>query len=177
MPPPWREQVLSKTHDRKSFDCGVEALNRYLQQYALQNQKSGVSKTLVAVPEARPTQILGYYSLAPTSIDFEQVPEPLAKRLPRYPIPAYLLARLAVDKSSQGVGLGGQLLLGAGERCLAAAVEVGGVFMMIEAKDQDAAGWYECFGAVRSDANELLLMLPLTAIEAALQAAAGTRDP
>jgi GNAT superfamily N-acetyltransferase len=169
--PPWGEEVLSKKHERKSFDCGVEALNRYLQEYAWQNQKSGVSKTIVAVPEGRPTQILGYYSLAPTSIDFEQVPKDLARRLPRYPIPAYLLARLAVDKSIQGAGLGGQLLLGAGERCLAAAVEVGGVFMMIEAKDEEAALWYERFGAVRADANELLLMLPLTSIEAALKAA------
>lgn len=169
--PPWREEVLTKMHDRKSFHCGVEALDRYLQQYAWQNQKSGVSKTIVAVPEERPTQILGYYSLAPTSIDFEQVPKDLSRRLPRYPIPAYLLARLAVDKSLQGAGLGGQLLLGAGERCLTAAVEVGGVFMMIEAKDEDAAQWYERFGAVRSDANEWLLMLPLTSIEAALRAA------
>lgn len=168
--PDWREEVLSRAHDRRAFDCGVQPLNEYLQRYAWQNEKTGVSKTVVAASTECPGRVLGYYSLAPRSIDFEVVPEALAKRLPRYPIPAYLLARLAVDKSVQGGGLGAQLFLGAGERCLAAASEAGGAFMLVEAKDLQAVRWYERFGATPSDADPLLLILPLAVIDAAVGA-------
>lgn len=162
--PEWREEQLGRRHDRDSFDCGVPELNTYLKKYARQNQEAGVSLTTVAISKKDPKQILGYYSLAPVSISLDKVPKLLKKRLPEYPIPGYRLARLAVDARFQRVGLGGQLLLGAGERCLAAAAEVGGLFMVIDAKDENAATWYERFGAVRSEMNDLMLLLPLNLI-------------
>ena len=162
----WREVLLDKHHDRRRFDCSEPALNTFLARYARQNQKSNVARTFVAVQADEPTRILGFYSLAPTSIAFEQLPDALARALPRYPLPAYLLARLAVDKTVQGQGLGGQLFLSAGERCLAAAREVGGVFMLIDAKNERAAAWYERFGGVPSRSNPLLLVFPLSVIEA-----------
>jgi predicted N-acetyltransferase YhbS len=166
---PWREAVLDKIHDRKSFDCGVSILNTYLVRYARQNQTAGVAKTFVAVPESAPQHVLGYYSLAPASIAFDKLPDRLAKSLPHYPIPAYLLARLAVDQQTQGSGLGGQLFFSAGERCQAAARKIGGVFMLINAKDEKAVQWYLRFGAIRSATDERLLIFSLSLIKTTLK--------
>jgi ribosomal protein S18 acetylase RimI-like enzyme len=81
------------------------------------------------------------------------------------------LARLAVDRKLQGQGLGGQLLLAAGRRCLLAATEVGGVVLVIDAKNERVAGWYASYGAVPLLDAPLSLMLPLATIEAALKKA------
>ena len=81
------------------------------------------------------------------------------------------MARLAVDLKAQGQGLGGQLLLSAGRRCLRAAVEVGGVAMLIDAKNERLATWYASWGAVPLVDTPLSLLLPLTSVEAVLKAA------
>ena len=65
--PAWREEAISKKHDRKSFDCGEPALNEFLQRYARQSHEAGGAKTFVAVKEADGKVILGYYSLAPAA--------------------------------------------------------------------------------------------------------------
>jgi GNAT superfamily N-acetyltransferase len=79
------------------------------------------------------------------------------------------LARLAVDLRFQGRGLGGQLLLAAGRRCLLAAAEVGGVALLIDAKNDRAAEWYASYGAVRLDDAPLILMLSLATVAQALR--------
>lgn len=81
------------------------------------------------------------------------------------------LARLAVDQSAQGHGLGGQLLLAAGRRCIRAAVHVGGVALLIDAKNRRAADWYASFGAIALLDSPLSLVLPLATLEDALKAA------
>jgi GNAT superfamily N-acetyltransferase len=81
------------------------------------------------------------------------------------------LARLAVDRRWQGQGIGGQLLLAAGRRCLLAAAEVGGVMLVIDAKNERVAGWYASYGAVRLVDAALSLFLPLATMEAALRRA------
>ena len=81
------------------------------------------------------------------------------------------LARLAVDRKMQGQGLGGQFLLAAGRRCLLASAEVGGVALLIDAKNQKVAAWYAGYGAVPLADAPLTLLLPLTTIAAALKAA------
>jgi len=68
--------------------------------------------------------------------------------LARHEVPVFRLGRLAVDKSAQGQGLGGQLLLAAGRRCLYVASEVGGVALLIDARNERVAKWYACYGAV-----------------------------
>jgi hypothetical protein len=73
--------------------------------------------------------------------------------------------------SLQGQGLGGQLLLAAGRRCLLASAEVGGVVLVIDAKNEKVAGWYGGYGAVPLLDAPLSLMLPLATIEAALKKA------
>lgn len=165
----WREEALARRHDRAGFNCGVSALNEYLQRYARQNHESGGAKTFVAVPLDSPSVILGYYTISPGAIDFAKVPDALTKRLGRYEVPVFRLGRLAVALARQGEGLGGQLLLAAGERALAVAEEVGGVALAIDAKDDRAAQWYEHFGALRLLDDPMKLVLPLATIAAVLR--------
>jgi GNAT superfamily N-acetyltransferase len=165
----WREEALTRHHDRAGFDCGVAVLNEYLQRYARQNHESGGAKTFVAVSSHEPTAVLGYYTISPGAIAFANAPATLAKKLGRYEVPVFRLGRLAVSVTMQGKGLGGDLLLAAGERALAVAQEVGGVALAIDAKDERAAGWYERFGALRLLDDPLKLVLPLATITAALK--------
>jgi predicted N-acetyltransferase YhbS len=165
----WQEAPLARTHDRKTFDCGEPALNDYLQKFARQNHDSGGAKTFVAVGASAPNTILGYYTLSPASIDYARTPAVVSLGLGRYEVPVYRLGRLAVSTTVQGRGLGGGLLLAAGRRCLAVAAEVGGVAILIDAKSDRVATWYESFGAVRLDDAPLTLLLPLKTVTAALQ--------
>ena len=101
----WREEAITRRHNRKSFDCGSLELNEYLERYARQNHESGGAKTFVAVLPSEPTRVLGYYSISPGSIEFARVPAELTKKLGRYEVPVFRLGRLAVDRSVQGQGL------------------------------------------------------------------------
>ena len=171
----WQEEPLARRHDRAGFDCGVEPLNEYLRRYARQNHESGGAKTFVAVEADVPTRVLGYYTIAPGALDFAEVPD-LAKRgLARYDVPVFRLGRLAISAAEQGRGLGGALLMAAGQRALTVAEAVGGVALAIDAKDEAAARWYERFGALRLLDDPLALVLPLATIAAALRAADKTR--
>lgn len=168
----WREEAISRLHERKTFDCGSPELNHYLHNYARQNHESGGAKTFVAVLPAEPARILGYYTISPGAIEFARVPAALTKKLGRYDVPVFRLGRLAIDLSMQGKGLGGDLLLAAGLRAIAVAGQIGGVALAIDAKDAKAAIWYERFGALRLLDDGLKLVLPLSAITAAVAAAA-----
>jgi GNAT superfamily N-acetyltransferase len=166
----WQEKPLGKVHDRKAFDCGDVALNTYLQRFARQNHASGGAKTFVAVEANAPNIVLGFYTLSPASIDYARTPDVVRRGLGRYEVPVYRLGRLAVATTVQGRGLGGALLLAAGRRCLAVSAKVGGVALLIDAKSDRAAHWYEGYGAVRLADAPLTLLLALKTIAAALQA-------
>ena len=167
----WREEAISRHHDRKNFDCGSQELNEYLRRYARQNHESGAAKTFVAVPTDECARVLAYYTISPGAIEFAKVPREVTRRLGQYEVPVFRLARLAVSLSSQGSGLGGELLLAAGRRALSVAVEVGGVALAIDAKSERAGEWYERFGAVRLLDDPLKLVLPLKTIADALASA------
>ncbi len=157
----WREEPIGRHHDRKGFDCGSPELNDYLVRFARQNHESGGAKSFVAATTAEPARVLGFYSISPGAIEFARVPAKLTKKLGRYEVPVFRLGRLAVDRPVQGRGLGGDLLLAAGERALAVAAAVGGVTLAIDAKDEKAARWYERFGALALLDDPLKLILPL----------------
>ena len=167
----WREEPIGRQHDRTSFDCGVPDLNTYLARYARQSHQSGGAKTFVAVSPGDAARVLGFYSISPGAIAYARVPASLMRKLGRYEVPVFRLARLAVDLSVQGRGLGGELLLAAGERAIAVATEVGGVALAIDAKDAAAARWYERFGAMALMDDPLKLILPLAVIADAIHAA------
>jgi GNAT superfamily N-acetyltransferase len=167
--PAWHEEPISKRHDREAFDCGEPALNEFLQRHARKSHDLGGAKTFLAIEDADNKTILGFYSLSPASVEYARTPEIVRRGLARHDVPAFRLARLAVDRKVQGQGLGGQLLLAAGRRCLLAAAEVGGVALLIDAKNEKVAGWYASYGAVPLADTPVTLLLPLTTIEAALK--------
>ena len=170
-PNAWHEEPIKKRHDRDTFDCGEEALNEFLRLYARKSHELGGAKTFLAIDNADNKTILGFYSLSPASIQHARTPEIVRRRLARHDVPGFRLARLAVDRKAQGQGLGGQLLLADGRRCLLAAEQVGGVALAIDAKNDRVATWYASFGAVPLLDVPLTLMLPLVTIQSALERA------
>jgi GNAT superfamily N-acetyltransferase len=167
----WHEEPIQKSHDRESFDCGEGALNDFLRRHARKSHELGGAKTFLAIDEESEKKILGFYSLCPASVAYSRTPEIVRRGLARYEVPGFRLARLAVDRRFQGRGLGGQLLLAAGLRCLLASSEVGGVVLVIDAKSERAARWYSSYGAIPLTDAPLTLMLPLATMKAALVAA------
>ena len=165
----WHEEPISKKHDREAFDCGEEALNEFLRRYARKSHELGGAKTFLAIDDAGNKSILGFYSLSPASVGYARAPEIARRGLARHDVPGFRLARLAVDRRWQSRGIGGQLLLAAGRRCLDAAAEVGGVVMVIDAKNERVARWYASYGAVPLLDAPLSLLLPLATIRAALE--------
>ncbi len=166
----WHEEPIGKKHDREAFDCGEEALNEFLRRYARKNHELGGAKTFLAIDDATKA-VLGSYSLSPASVGYARTPEIVRRGLARHDVPGFRLARLAVDRRVQGQGLGGQLLLAAGRRCLLVSTEVGGVMLVIDAKNERVAGWYASYGGVPLLDAPLSLVLPLATIEAALRKA------
>jgi GNAT superfamily N-acetyltransferase len=163
----WEETPLAKHHDRAAFDCGDADLNLYLQRYARQNHMSGGAKCFVAAPADAPARVLGFYTLSPASIEYSRTPALVKKGLARYEVPVFRLGRLAVDKSLQGRGLGGALLLRAADRCIRVASEVGGVALLIDAKNDRAAQWYAGYGAsALLDAPRSLVLSFAVAVDA-----------
>lgn len=169
--PPWHEEPVGKHHDREAFECGEPALNDFLRRHARKSHDLGGAKTFLAVADADNRQVFGFYSLSPASVEYARTPEVIRRKLARYDVPVFRLGRLAVARSWQGRGLGGQLLLLAGRRCLRAAVEVGGVALLIDAKNAPVARWYESYGALSLSDTPLSLLLPLSTLHAALAVA------
>jgi ribosomal protein S18 acetylase RimI-like enzyme len=165
----WKEAAIAKLHDRAGFDCGDADLNVYLRKFARQNHESGGAKCFVAAPIGSPTRILGFYTLSPATIEYSRTPALATKGLGRYDVPMFRLGRLAVGVTVQGRGLGGALLLRAAERCIRVAQDVGGVALLIDAKNERAALWYEAYGALRLKDAPLSLVLPLTVAAEALK--------
>lgn len=169
--PPWHEEPISKKHDRESFDCGEAALNDFLRQHARKSHEAGGAKTFLAIDAKDSKTVLGFYSLSPASVEYTRTPDIVKRGLGRYDVPGFRLSRLAVANPFQGKGLGGQLLLTAGRRCIKAAAEVGGVVLVIDAKNKSVAKWYAERGAMLLQDAPLTLLLPLSTMAQALKAA------
>lgn len=170
MLPAWHEEAIAKSQDRKGFDCADAEMNVFLQRFARQGHEQNAVKTFCAVCDDAPARILGFYSLAPAAVEHDAVPTSMTKGLARHSVPGFLLARLAVDKSVAGRGLGGQLLLAAALRCIRVTEDVGGVLMIIDAKNERAAGWYAGYGAEPLINRPSTLVVPLATFAAALKA-------
>jgi GNAT superfamily N-acetyltransferase len=161
---------LTGRHDRNGFDCGVEPLNQWLRQTALQHQGKGVSRTFVAVPAdaaasesemaAQAGGILGFYALTSAFVLTEDLPAAQAKRYPRQ-IPVTRLGRLALRYDMQGQGLGKLLLADAVSRARAAAQAVGSAGLIVDAKNPAAARFYQRYGFTAATDPPLKLFLSL----------------
>ncbi len=147
---------LDPSHEIAAFDCGVGPLNDYLTGQALPDQRAGKSRTYVAVRNGR---VVAYFSLAATSLAAEDATERAAKGQGPHDIPAILLARLAVDRTEQGRGIGSAMLIEALARCAEAAVILGARIVVVHAKDERARTFYLRHGFEPSPANPLQLMI------------------
>lgn len=149
---------LTRAHSHNDFDCGSPPLNEYLRRFAWVDQRAGAARTYVAVQTGR---VVAYYTLAYGSVEHESAPSRIRKGLAQHPIPVMILARLAVDRSCQGRGLGKGLLKDALLRTLQAAEIAGLRAVLVHAKDENAERFYRRFGFEPSPADKFHLMLLL----------------
>lgn len=150
-----------RRHDRGGFDCGEQSLNHYLRDMAAQHQRDGIATTHVLVEDDAPSRILGYYRLAAAQLHLYALQPADQRRLPRYPVPAARLARLAVALNEQGQGLGESLLQDAVKRCLVLRGELGVRVLVVDALDARAAAFYRAHGFNETSGQALTLYLPL----------------
>lgn len=149
-------------HDRKAFNCGVPPLNDFLRTKAAKHQAQRVSRTFVLADAAAPQRILGFYSLSNCQIARDDLSDKEEMRaLPRHPVPAVLLARLAVDRGQQGNRLGQWLLMDAIKRCALVGQQSGVYALVVDAKDDAAKRFYQRFGFIAITDRPMTLWLPL----------------
>ena len=145
-----RKQPLSKRHDRAGFDCGVAALNTFIQKTARRQDERHLVRTTVLVDTDQPKRILAFYSTAPCETDYP------------HPVPFLKMARLATHRSVQGQGFGELALLSAIDDAATISrtfTAIGG--LVVDAKDQQAAAFYEKYEFIRIEENGLQLFLPI----------------
>ncbi len=155
------QELNTKLHERAGFDCGIEALNRYLKNLAAQHRSKGIATTFVLVDSDEPAKILGYYSLSAATLLFEQLTDTDRKGLPKYPIPAVRIGRLATALSARGQRLGELLLQNALKRVLQSRSTLGVYAVVVEAKDASAQAFYLKYGFQVCDVEARQLYLSL----------------
>ena len=133
-------EALSTHHNRSSFVSGAEPLDRYFRTQAGQEARKKVAAPFVLV--LADGSIAGFYTLSATAVRLAELPDAVARKLPRYPlIPATLLGRLAVDQRHQGMGYGRFLLADALYRAVRS--EIASFAVIVDAKDESAKRFYE----------------------------------
>jgi len=157
-------EPLGKKHNRAAFSCGTDELDSYLQRQASQDTKRRIARIFVIRSAADDQTILGFYTLSALSIDLSSLPSDLAKKLPKHPLPAALIGRLAVSTKSQGTGIGKVLLADAIKRTLALSDEIGVYAMVVDALNTNAEAFYRGFGFSKLNAAKNRLFLPLKSI-------------
>lgn len=160
MTAPFAIEALCPDHERAGFRSGVEALDRYFREQATQDLRRRVTACYVAI-EVDTRRVAGYYTLAAGGVLLAEMPEQIAKRLPRYPsVPVARLGRLAVDQVYRGRKLGAVLLWDAVMRALRSEVAV--FALMVDAKDDQAEAFYRHHGFATFGSLPRPLLLPLT---------------
>lgn len=137
-------------HDRESFDCGEPELNSFIRGQAARLMDAGISKTLVlpasiSLPNGK-TPICAFYTITSTQIKREDLPESLAKTLPRYPIPVFLLAQLAVHNEFKGMGLGKVALVNALEYFYNISAHMPAYAVIVDCLNEHAESFYLKYG-------------------------------
>jgi GNAT superfamily N-acetyltransferase len=162
--PPFSIAPLDRTHDRASFHSGSEPLDRYLRERASQDVRRRIAGCFIATDDQG--RIAGFYTLAAASVALDELPERMAKGLPRYPaVPAVLIGRLAVATAYHGKGLGSALIADAIIRT--DQLGIGAFAVIVDAKDARAAAFYRANGFLALPGEERRLWIPM---ETALRA-------
>lgn len=169
-------EPLGSHHRVDHFDCGREQLDRWLCAYAGQGQRRDTARTFVVCRRGK-TDVVGYYTLVASQVKQDEATSEVRRGTSKhFPIPICLIARLAVDHSEQGAGLGRSLLLDALQRTERASRSVALRAVLVHALDKEAAGFYERFGFKPASAEPLTLMVPLEAIRRTLGTSRSSSD-
>lgn len=158
---------ITQQHDRKAFDCGIDELNRFLQQQARQKTVKHISKTYVASFDSAPATIIGYHTLTGYSV----ITPPVHRDYKKYPHPlsAVKLARLAVDLSYQGQRLGERLLINAIYRTVLVEQQISAIGLFVDPQFPEIIPFYQQYGFLPADPDNsscLEMWLPIkTCIE------------
>lgn len=163
-------QPLGNEHRVNGFDCGVGSLDIWLIKHARAAAGAGSARTYVVV-DAEQDRVVGYHALSLASIEHADATERGRKGMPQHPIPAMLLARLAVDKAVQGKGIGAFLLRDAMSRALSVAEQAGMRLLLVHARNDEARDFYEHFGFEPSPSDAMNLQLLVKDIRLALDSA------
>lgn len=139
-------EPLVEYHDRQSFYCGIEPLDNYLKKQAKQDVKRRISRVFIATLESNPTKILGYYTLSTLSLELTELPTELARKLPKHPVPAALIGRLACSNDVQSQGVGKMLLMNAIKRTINVSDQIGIYTIVVDAINHQASGFYMQYG-------------------------------
>jgi len=160
---------LEKHHRLDDFDCGEPALNEWLTRHARGAHASGSARVFVTTLEDGET-VVGYYALAAAQVAPKAATERALKGQPRMrPVPAVLLARLAIDREHQRAGIGRSLLQDVMLRCLDAAEAIGARVLLVHAKHEAAKTWYLQYGFEESPTDPLHLLMLLKDVRSFLQ--------
>jgi len=132
-------EPLVKEHDRNAFSCGNPSLDRYFKEQSFQNIRRTVATVFMAV-EIKTREVHGFYTLSMASVALDLLPQELTKKMPK----AVRLGRLAVHQKAQKRGLGVHMLMDSMARSL--QNEIAWVAFIVDAKDEEAAGFYKKYG-------------------------------
>lgn len=158
-----------------SFECGREQLDQWLCAYAGQGQRRDTARTFV-VCRNEEKDVVGYYTLVASQVERDEATDDVQRGTSKhFPIPVCLIARLAVDGSEQGVGLGRSLLLDALQRAERASRSVAMRAVLVHALDDEAPTFYTHFGLKPASADPLTLMAPIEAVRNVLVRQAPSR--
>ena len=160
----WDFVAIHKKYQREYFDCGYSALNDYLKKHANQNHDKGIAKTFIAVDKSQPVKVEGFYTVSASTIEFKSLPKPNQKGIPAYPIPSFLIGKLAVEDSIKEQGLRGELLVDAMLRAVKTAQEVGIFAVRVDAIDLKAKDFYLKYEFIPFQDKPLSLFLPVKTI-------------
>ena len=150
-------ETIGPAHDLDAFESGIATLDEWLKRRARRNEAEGTSRTFVLGVGSR---VVGYYSLAAGSILHSEATGRVRRNMPD-PVPALLLARLAVDRAWQGKGLGADLLSDAVLRAVGAAESVGVRAVLVHAISDEAKAFYEKHGFRASPIDPMTLMITI----------------
>jgi len=154
-------EPLNNIHNRPAFACGIEPLDNYLKKQAKQDIKRRISSVFVACSPESASRVIGYYTLSTLSINLEQLPDNLSRKLPKHPVPAALIGRLAVSQQAQGQGVGKMLLMDAIKRTIGVSKEIAIYAMIVDAIDEQAVRFYQQYGFSSLSSDSRRLFLPL----------------
>lgn len=140
----WAFVKYSDQYETSQFDCGESKLDQYLTRYMKQDLKRNAAVPTLAINDQN--EVVGFYTLSSGSVQFENFPESLKRKIAPYPVPVARMGRLAVDQSMQGKGLGRELLFHAIDRVEELSAKIGIRAIAVDAKNELAESFYKKYG-------------------------------